>query len=131
MFLAIYRVGSPGTAQIEGRQVNEHQLYAMVLRRRSPQSYALVSANAILTPVRSVETGRFRGTVYNLETTDNTYLVSNVVVHNCLNPACSGCPYFDACDRRRVSPMCLCAEHSGRKDVYETYQATFLSTLGE
>jgi hypothetical protein len=49
----------------------------------------------------------------------------------CLNIACSGCPYFDACDRRKVSPMCLCGEHSGRKDVYETYQATFLSTLGE
>ncbi len=49
----------------------------------------------------------------------------------CLNPACSGCPYFDACDRRKVSSMCLCAEHSRQGDVYEKYQATFLSTLGE
>ena len=49
----------------------------------------------------------------------------------CLNDACAGCPYFEVCDRRRVSSMCLCGEHSSRADVYETYQATFLSTLGE
>ena len=49
----------------------------------------------------------------------------------CLNPACEGCPYFEVCDRRRVSSMCLCREHSGRGDIYESYQKTFLSTLGE
>ncbi len=49
----------------------------------------------------------------------------------CSNVACAGCPYFDVCDRRRVSSMCLCGEHSAQKDIYETYQTTFLSTLGE
>ena len=49
----------------------------------------------------------------------------------CLREACSGCPYFESCDRRKVSPMCLCSEHSGQGGIYETYQATFLSTLGE
>lgn len=49
----------------------------------------------------------------------------------CLKVACAGCPYFEVCDRRRVSSMCLCAEHSAQKDIYETYQTTFLSTLGE
>jgi len=49
----------------------------------------------------------------------------------CLNPSCEGCPYFEVCDRRRVSSMCLCAEHSSLTDIYENYQKTFLSTLGE
>ncbi len=34
-------------------------------------------------PVRRVETSHFSGDVYNLGTTSGTYLVSNVVVHNC------------------------------------------------
>ncbi len=45
--------------------------------------------------------------------------------------ACDGCPYLEVCDRRRVSSMCLCGEHSAQKDIYKTYQATFLSTLAE
>ncbi len=48
-----------------------------------------------------------------------------------LNEACPGCPYLEVCDRRKVSSMCLCAAHSAQKGIYETYQATFLSTLAE
>jgi hypothetical protein len=43
----------------------------------------------------------------------------------CGNEACPGCPYLDDCDRRRVSPSCLCAEHGPEKGVYLLYQKTF------
>jgi len=48
-----------------------------------------------------------------------------------LNEACPGCPYLEVCDRRRVSSMCLCGRHSAERDIYSTYQKTFLSTLSE
>jgi hypothetical protein len=42
-----------------------------------------VFENYILTPVDRVEEIQYSGKVFNLETEDNTYLVSNAVVHNC------------------------------------------------
>src|SRR2546428_12219650 len=49
----------------------------------------------------------------------------------CLNLACEGCPYFEACDRRRGSFMLLFRENFGRRDIYDRYQKTFFSVLGE
>ena len=37
----------------------------------------------ILCPIRSVRRESYAGRVYNMETADNTYLVSNAIVHNC------------------------------------------------
>jgi hypothetical protein len=39
----------------------------------------------------------------------------------CGREACSSCPYLGACDRRRVSSLCLCADHALEKGVYELY----------
>jgi len=55
----------------------------------------------------------------------------SLLCYVCLNSACEGCPYLEGCDRRRVSSMCLCGEHSAQGDVYAAYQRTFLSTLAE
>lgn len=43
--------------------------------------------------------------------------------------ACPGCPYSGSCDRRRVSPLCLCDAHSSSGDVYESYRLAFRATL--
>jgi site-specific DNA-cytosine methylase len=37
----------------------------------------------IAVPIQKIEREVYKGRVYNIETTDNLYLVSNLVVHNC------------------------------------------------
>lgn len=49
----------------------------------------------------------------------------------CLNPACPSCRYLPVCDRSRVSPMCLCEEHSAGHAAYENYVKTFEAALAE
>jgi hypothetical protein len=43
--------------------------------------------------------------------------------------ACPGCSYSSFCDRSKVSPICLCAEHSSGIDAFEVYQKTFAATM--
>lgn len=52
-------------------------------------SYMVIKEDYLLTPVRRTERIHYTGPVHNIETSDNTYLVSNAVVHNCV---------FDECD---------------------------------
>ncbi|MGD0396741.1 MAG: NADH-quinone oxidoreductase subunit NuoB [Nitrososphaerales archaeon] len=42
-----------------------------------------ISDNFIAVPIRRITQKEYAGRVSNLETSDNTYLVSNAVVHNC------------------------------------------------
>lgn len=49
----------------------------------------------------------------------------------CLNEACSDCPYINICDRRKVSIMCICSEHSSMDEAYELYKNKFASSLAE
>ena len=43
----------------------------------------------------------------------------------CGKPACPGCPYLSSCDRTSVSSLCLCADHSPEKSVFDLYTKTF------
>jgi len=43
--------------------------------------------------------------------------------------ACSACAYLEHCDRRRVSPLCLCEKHATGEGGYETYMHTFRNNL--
>jgi hypothetical protein len=43
--------------------------------------------------------------------------------------SCPGCPYLDVCDRRRVSPSCLCEEHARVRGGYKLYSSTFRENL--
>jgi len=45
--------------------------------------HVIVRDDHLLVPVKTVEREFFVGTVYNIATADETYLVSNAVVHNC------------------------------------------------
>ena len=42
-----------------------------------------MTADYIFAPVRHVSRRPYHGVVYNLETSDNTYLMSNAITHNC------------------------------------------------
>lgn len=45
--------------------------------------HVIIGKDHILIPVKKVDREIYNGDVYNLETEDHTYLVSNAVVHNC------------------------------------------------
>ena len=54
------------------------------LRKKTRNRYYIPTLEGLLVPVKQVSIGRYRGYVYNIEVAeDPTYLVSNVVVHNC------------------------------------------------
>ena len=73
-----------GTATIEGRKVNTRDAYDIsVLSSERKVSDHRVGPDFITIPIRSVTREGYSGRVMNLETSDNTYLVSNAVVHNC------------------------------------------------
>lgn len=45
--------------------------------------------------------------------------------------SCPSCGFASICDRRVVSPMCLCEEHAASGNAYLTYMNTFEATLAE
>jgi hypothetical protein len=47
----------------------------------------------------------------------------------CGKESCPGCSYIQSCDRTRVSPFCLCADHFSAIDSFETYQKTIEETI--
>jgi hypothetical protein len=47
----------------------------------------------------------------------------------CGREACEGCPYLEACDRRKVSSMCLCSDHAPEKGVYDLYAKAVSGTM--
>jgi len=68
---------------------NEHadnSVYIMRLRRNSGRARFKIYGECILVPIEEIESLTYSGTVYNLETADKTYTVSNIVVHNCQMP---------------------------------------------
>jgi intein/homing endonuclease len=74
-------------SQIRGRRIAARTAYRLRWResptKSKRQANQHVFKNYILTPVDIVEDVEYSGEVFNLETEDNTYLVSNAVVHNC------------------------------------------------
>ena len=74
--------GKEGKHNIEGRIVSVKRNYELnISKGNRPQ--ARVFSNFVLTPVRSVSNKKYDGSVCNIRTPDNTYLVSNAIVHNC------------------------------------------------
>jgi hypothetical protein len=47
----------------------------------------------------------------------------------CGKEACAGCPYLDVCDRRKVSSLCLCAEHGPETSVYGLYKKALADSI--
>ncbi len=47
----------------------------------------------------------------------------------CGKESCEGCYYSKVCDRRKVSSMCLCADHSPEKGIFDLYVKTLSETV--
>lgn len=47
----------------------------------------------------------------------------------CGKESCPGCRYLGICDRTKVSPLCLCLEHSSGADAFETYAKVYAQSL--
>ena len=76
--------GKAGFRSIEGRLCQVKDAYVITYKENF-QSYVKVLEDRILVPIRKLEEIYFKGPVFNLETEDHTYLVNNLVVHNCWN----------------------------------------------
>ena len=73
-----------GKRKIEGREVYIHDIYR-IHHQKEINSYwrHFVDKDAIYFGVTSIEKIPYHGIVYNLSTGDETYIISNAVVHNC------------------------------------------------
>jgi MoaA/NifB/PqqE/SkfB family radical SAM enzyme len=65
------------------RIVNYHNVYRIIYSKEQKLRYTRRIGNYLLHPIRKIEKVPYSGTVHNIETKDNTYLVSNAIVHNC------------------------------------------------
>jgi Fe-S cluster assembly protein SufB len=67
---------------VQGRKVKIHEKYD-VRCSTDAAVQARMDDRFLYVPVRKIERARYVGPVYNLETSDHTYLISNAVSHNC------------------------------------------------
>ena len=70
---------------IMGRKVSLHPAYLISypIHPNNKRTKVRFLNDKLLTPIRAVTKESYEGRVCNLETTDNSYLVSNAIVHNC------------------------------------------------
>ena len=85
-YASVYNNRHGRKTTIQGRAVTTEEAFTV---RYSPKNtnvrvFEDETHRFFMLPIRSIATSRFTGTVYNLGTAeDNTYLVSNIVSHNC------------------------------------------------
>jgi intein/homing endonuclease len=76
-----------GSSVILGRMVNSRNQYLVRASTakisENPRRAVKLSGDKVLVPIRKITTKNYEGTVYNLRTSDETYVASNLVVHNC------------------------------------------------
>jgi NADH-quinone oxidoreductase B subunit len=84
LFARVRKEKREGTTEIEGRTVNTRDAYSIwLLTSKRKVADFRVTSDFIIVPIRKISKIPYSGHVKNLETSDNTYLVSNAVVHNC------------------------------------------------
>ena len=83
-FARIRREPRAGTSEILRRKVKTRDAYSIwLLTSKRKVADFRIEEDYIVVPIRKISKVPYSGRVHNLETTDNTYLVSNAVVHNC------------------------------------------------
>jgi len=83
MFASVRPGAKGGKSRIMGREVVTHDAYELWLQTNRKRSGFDIQSTFIAVPIRSISRVPYSGPVHNIETADNTYLVSNAVVHNC------------------------------------------------
>lgn len=94
-FLEIFHHKCKGTQKIQGRTVHINDRYILTYkpgRSFVRKEHSIVFPTYILAPIRRLDRVRYEGEVFNVATSDETYLVSNAVVHNCRRIFCDRCP---------------------------------------
>jgi DNA polymerase elongation subunit (family B) len=82
-FASISVLHHAGEHSIEGRVVHQRGAYQVRFLSNPKYTRARKVRDLFYTPVTKIEQVGFSGSVYNIQTSDNTYLVNNAVVHNC------------------------------------------------
>jgi intein/homing endonuclease len=76
-----------GNSIIQGRKVNSKEQYlirgSMSKINENPRRAVKLLQDKVLVPIRKITIENYKGPVYNLGTSDETYVASNVLVHNC------------------------------------------------
>jgi len=70
------------SAIIRGRKVNIHDKFD-VRCNQSRKTHVKFNESFMFVPIRKIEKINYKGEVYNLETSDHSYIVSNAITHNC------------------------------------------------
>ncbi len=70
------------TSIIQGRKVDVHEKYD-VRCNKSIKIRAKFDNDFMYVPIKKIEKVPYAGPVYNLETSDHSYIVSNAITHNC------------------------------------------------
>jgi MoaA/NifB/PqqE/SkfB family radical SAM enzyme len=76
-------VKKEGTKMFYDKPIHAHDVYIIKYSRTPGITYSKRIGNYFVRPIRKISSFQYEGTVHNIETSDNTYLVSNAVVHNC------------------------------------------------
>lgn len=74
-----------GKSTIDWRTINRKEKFITdyPIERKRYKRKVIITGAYMLVPVCSVEEVHYSGPVYNIQTSDGTYVVHNVVVHNC------------------------------------------------
>jgi hypothetical protein len=83
IFARIKLQHSEGEYYIEGRKVHQKEAYTVEFVRQPKYTWTKRVGDFFYVPITRIENVEFKGRVYNIQTSDNTYLVNNIVVHNC------------------------------------------------
>lgn len=89
---SIYFVSRPKTTVIEGRVVNQRDTYQITFKTETnTQDKSFYENGYIWSPINDINYEDYNGLVYNLEVeNDNSYVVQNVIVHNCQDISVAG-----------------------------------------
>lgn len=83
MYALLCQTRKKGVGQILGRKVKLNSMFNCIIIFDRAKTLYKELPDKYLIPIRRIETTHYQGEVFNIETTDNTYLISNIVSHNC------------------------------------------------
>jgi len=89
---SVYFTQRPKTHLIEGRIVNQKDSYTITYKLDTDiQDKAFYEDGYVWSPINSISECGYSGLVYNIETeNDNSYVVQNIIVHNCTDISVAG-----------------------------------------
>lgn len=90
--VSVYLTKRKPTCVIEGRTVNQKDTYTVTFKKvKNKQDKAFYEDGYVWCPINNIEKLDYNGLVYNMEVeNDNSYVVQNIIVHNCTDISVAG-----------------------------------------